>query len=78
MRLDEAELRTPLLNRTTRRVTPTEARRVYYGRAVRLLDDIAAADATDRALRRDTLRGDRQAAAEAATPPVKALAGLDC
>ena len=37
-------MRTPLLNRTTRRVTPTEAGRLYYARAVRLLDDLAAAD----------------------------------
>jgi len=40
----ESELRAPLLNRTTRRVTPTEAGRLYYARAVRLLDDLAAAD----------------------------------
>ncbi|WP_077038302.1 LysR family transcriptional regulator [Pelomonas sp. KK5] len=36
----EAEVRTPLLNRTTRRMTMTEAGTAYYERAVQILADI--------------------------------------
>ncbi|MDY0747321.1 LysR substrate-binding domain-containing protein [Paucibacter sp. R3-3] len=36
----EAEVRTPLLNRTTRRMTMTEAGTAYYERAVQVLADI--------------------------------------
>jgi len=37
----EAELKTSLLHRTTRRVTVTADGAAYYERAVRLLDDVA-------------------------------------
>ncbi len=37
----EAALGSRLLNRTTRRLAPTEAGRAYYERVVRLLDDLA-------------------------------------
>lgn len=42
-RLEEA-LGVRLLNRTTRRLSPTEAGRAYYERAARILDDIAEAE----------------------------------
>src|SRR3546814_4766506 len=42
-RLEEG-LGVRLLNRTTRRLSPTEAGRAYYERSVRILDDIADAE----------------------------------
>jgi DNA-binding transcriptional LysR family regulator len=41
----EAALNTALLSGSTQQVTPTEAGRAYYARTVRLLEDLAAADA---------------------------------
>lgn len=41
----EKSLGTRLLHRTTHSVTPTEAGRAYHARAVRLLDELQAADA---------------------------------
>ncbi len=40
----EDRLRTRLLNRTTRRVSPTAAGAAYYERCVRILDDVADAE----------------------------------
>lgn len=40
----EAHLGVRLLNRTTRRMSPTEAGRLYYDQIARVLDDLQAAD----------------------------------
>ncbi|MEI4231501.1 LysR family transcriptional regulator [Roseovarius sp. D22-M7] len=49
----EARLGTRLLNRTTRRVNPTEIGLAYYDRALRVLNDAGEADALVSSLRSD-------------------------
>src|SRR5690554_728379 len=49
----EARLGARLLNRTTRRVSPTEIGLVYYDRALRVLNDAGEADALVSAMQSD-------------------------
>ena len=49
----EARLGTRLLNRTTRRVSPTEIGLAYYDRALRVLNDAGEADALVSAMKTD-------------------------
>jgi DNA-binding transcriptional LysR family regulator len=49
----EARLGTKLLNRTTRRIEPTEIGLAYYDRALRVLDDVGEADALVSSLHSD-------------------------
>jgi len=52
----ETELGVRLLNRTTRRVTPSEAGLVYYDRCMRILGEAAEADNLVRRLHSDQVR----------------------